>query len=118
MVTIPAARMGAVEREEARVDRAIARAPDGRGYEGAGWRYFWSMGRLPKTRPARVYFLWDGAVRAYHEVLFMEGGDGDYFTGASSPRIWMRPEIRRIKPVPMRPFRGFRYFDDKETEGI
>ena len=67
------------------------------------------MGRLPKKKPRRVYFLWNNAVRAYHEVLFMEGGDIGFING-NITRIWLKPEIHEITPIPMEPFRGFRYF--------
>jgi hypothetical protein len=102
VVTIPKKRLASVEAEEQRVQRAIERGQD-------GWRYFWKMGRLPKKKPRRVYFLWDGAVRAYHETLFMEGGDIGFING-NITRIWLRPKIHEISPIPMSPFRGFRYF--------
>ena len=124
VVTIPKARLAQVTAEEERVARGIERdaagkkIPPGKAYEITGWRYFWKMGRLPKKKPRRVYFLWDGAVRAYHKTLFMEGGDCGFFTELAdayrrsrrAPCIWLRPEIHDIDPIPMKSFRGFRYF--------
>ena len=69
VVTIPKNRLALVEKEEQYIERAIAKGQN-------GWRYFWAMARLPKTLPRRIYFLWDGAVRAYHEVLFFGNADG------------------------------------------
>lgn len=115
VVTIPKVRLAYVEREEARVQAAIADCAPGKGYEETGWRYFWKMGRLPKKKPTRVYFLWGGAVRAYHETLFMEGGDCGFLNG-NITRIWLRPEIYEIAPIPMKSFRGFRYFQNESCK--
>lgn len=103
VVTIPKDRLADVEQEEQRVQRAIDRGE-------TGWRYFWAMGRLPKKLPRRVYFVWDGAVRAYHEVMFFGDSQGVSIDGRDD-RIWLRPEIHEIVPIPMRGFQGFRYFN-------
>ncbi|KKL14658.1 hypothetical protein LCGC14_2513440 [marine sediment metagenome] len=122
VVTIPRARLAQVVAEEERVAQAIERdaagkkIPPGKAYEITGWRYFWKMGRLPKKKPRRVYFLWDGAVRAYHKTLLMEGGDCGFING-NMTRIWLRPEIYDIDPIPMKSFRGFRYFTDPVRAG-
>ena len=110
VVTIPASQMKRIEEEEARVARGIARGE-------TTWRFFWEMARLPKQKPKRIYFLWDGAIRAYHKVLYLQRagespsentfGDG----AARKNKVWMEPEIHEIGPIPMRPFRDFRYFE-------
>lgn len=117
VVTIPKAKLAKVEAEERRVQRAMARGE-------TGWRYFWKMRRFPKELPWRVYFLWDGAVRAYHETLFVEVRTSNpmlrFWTNmaeAENPtRIWLKPKIHEIPPIPMKPFRGFRYFQRSANE--
>lgn len=94
-VTIPADRLQDVELEEAEVAARWARGE-------RDIMYWWSLGRLPRTLPRRIYFVWDGAVRACHEVISMAGD-----------RIYMRPEIRKIEPIPTKGFRGFRYWPER-----
>jgi hypothetical protein len=97
VVTIPKAKQAEIEAEEADVARRL-----GEGETDIG--YFWAMGRLPKEQPRRIYFAWEGAVRAYHEVTGM--GDG---------KIFMRPEIHELpSPRKMESFRGFRYFKEEK----
>lgn len=107
IVTIPRARQAQVEAEEAEIARAIAAG------EHAGF-FFWCTSRRPRKLDVgdRVYFLWDGAVRAWHEVT----GFGDDLTCdlTGIPYlgccIEMAPEIHELRPVRhMQPFRGFRY---------
>lgn len=116
VVTIPAARLAAVEAEEADVARRLKR---GEKAGWGGWQFYWEMGRLPKEKPRRIYFLWDGAVRAYHDVLDMtDAGECimEKHTGRERDRdraaIFMHPEIHEVEPIPMQPFRGFRYFPE------
>lgn len=99
-VTIPRSRISQVEMEEAEMARVPAL---GR----SNYSYYWEMGRLPKEMPRRIYFLWEGAVRAYHDVLHMfPGSEGN--TG----KIYMTLDIHPVDPpVPMQSFRGFRYFN-------
>jgi hypothetical protein len=93
VVTIPESRRAEVEAEEREVARREA--------AGEEFSYYWAMGRLPKYSPRRVYFVWLGAVRAYHEVVAMEHG-----------RIYMTTKIHPVEPpIPMRGFMGFRYFE-------
>lgn len=110
VVTIPKARIAAVEAEERHVAERIAKG-------GKGWSYYWTMGRLPKVTPRRVYFLWDGAVRAFHYARFCAGPYEDSIAESdrdvSQPAIILDPAINEIEPIPMRPFRGFRYFDEE-----
>ena len=114
VVTIPASRLAAVEEEEAAVFRKIKR---GEKAGLGGWQFYWEMGRLPKELPRRIYFLWNGAVRAYHDCLSMVDADeGRFERYAGRDRdcdraaIYMHPTIHEIEPIPMNPFRGFRYF--------
>lgn len=102
VVTIPKARMAVVEEEEREVAERTARGE-------TGWAYFWEMGRVPRQTPRRMYFVWDKAVRAYHEVIEIE----PVREGVFRRRITMRPEIHEIDPIPYRPFRGYRWFDEE-----
>jgi inorganic pyrophosphatase-like protein/2'-5' RNA ligase superfamily protein len=97
VVSIPAAKRKEIEAEEADVA-----AREARGEQGI--TYYWEMGRLPKAQPRRIYFAWDGAVRAYHDVVGMSDG-----------RIHMATAIHDVPPVPMESFRGFRYFEAPDS---
>lgn len=97
VVTIPKSKMKSVEAEEADVARRISNGEQGLGY-------FWQMGMMPKEQPERIFFVWDGAVRAYHDVTGMD---------RSAKRIYMDPTIHDLEsPIPMGGFRGFRYMND------
>ena len=93
VVTIPKLRLREVEAEEQA------------NKQGLG--YYWEMGRLPREQPRRIYFVWDDAVRAYHDVTGMDHSSG---------RILMRPEIHHVTPIPMSGFRGFRYYAARSME--
>lgn len=96
VVTIPKTKIAEVEAEEVDVARRMASGEE-------DIVYYWKMGRLPKERPNRIYFAWDGAVRAYHDVVMV-----------AFDRLYMAPQIHTLKePVPMESFRGFRYFEEK-----
>lgn len=94
IVTIPKSRLAEVLAEEADVAR--------REKSGERLGYYWQMGRLPATQPRRIYFVWDGAMRAYHDVTGMD---------PASNRIFMSARINEVEPVPMTGFRGFRYLN-------
>jgi hypothetical protein len=97
VVTIPEGRLKEVQAEEADVARR-----EGNGEQG--FQYYWQMGRLPVEVPERIYFLWDGAIRAYHNVTGIDRKDG---------RLYMDTAIHSLQaPVPMAGFRGFRYLRD------
>ena len=107
IVTIPRKRQVQVEAEEAEVARRLAAGEK-------GLAYFWCTSRRPARLDVgdRVYFLWDCAVRAWHEVT----GFGDDLTCdlTGIPYlgccIVLAPEIHDLRPVHhMPPFRGFRY---------
>lgn len=129
VVTIPKARLATVEAEERRVAE-IMRRRQTKGWPD--WHFYWDM-RLPAhpEKIRRIYFAWNGAVRAYHEVFgylmpgesggFAElsGGDAarDAALDANKGAILMQPEIHEIEPIPMAPFRGFRYFGPRPEPG-
>lgn len=100
LVCIPKSRQKQVEQEEADVAKMVA----------AGQKpptYFWTVHRLPKELPGRVYFCWDGAVRAYHDCV----------GSVTEPdhRLLLDHEIHEVEPVPHQSFRGWRYW---EHEGL
>jgi hypothetical protein len=96
VVTIPKSKLAEVEAEEADVERRLASG------EGEDLNlYYGQMGRVPKVPIRRIYFVWNDAVRAYHEVLSVEG-----------PRIWMKAKIHTVDPIPMKGFRGYRYYQE------
>lgn len=93
VVTIPASKLAEVDAEE----RDVARmASEGK----TDVLFYWQMGRLPKEQPRRVYFVWNEAVRAYHDVAHMDREQGC---------IFLYTQIHEIQPIPMKGFRGFRY---------
>lgn len=101
LVCIPRARMAQVEQEEAAVARLVAaghKAPT----------YYWTVHLLPRQQPRRVYFAWDGAVRAWHECVGM--------VQKPSPRLILDPTIHSIRPHSIKAFRGWRYADLSKGE--
>jgi hypothetical protein len=98
VVTIPKSKLAEVEAEEKQVVQWIAEGK-------TNIVYYWTMAKLPKHNPTRIYFVWNNAIRAYHEVLYL-----------ANNRVYMRTEIHNLKtPIPMQGFRGWKYFD-KEAE--
>lgn len=98
VVTIPKHKLSEIQAEEADVAR---RQSSGE----RGINYYWEMGRLPAEVPSRIYFVWDGAVRAYHEVTGIDRAAG---------RLYMDTTIHSMPaPMPMQGFRGFRYMRDE-----
>jgi hypothetical protein len=96
VVTIPADKLAEVEAEEAEVERRLAAGE-------TEILYYWQLGRLPKDEPDRIYFVWNGSVRAFHVVIGMRRDEG---------RVYMSTAIHELpKPIPMRGFQGFRYFN-------
>ena len=93
VVCIPKSKAAEIADEEQDVAR---READGE----TDINYYWALGRLPKSEPKRIYFLWDAAVRSYHEVTGIDREAG---------RIYMATKETHIDPIPMKPFRGFRY---------
>ena len=77
---------------------------------------FWSMKRLPKSleKGDRVYFVQDGAVRYYHDVLDISRSPSQecQVTGRTwtGPAIILKcPEVTLKTPIPQKGFQGFRY---------
>ena len=110
IVTIPKTRLKDVQKEEEDVKRWSE--------EGKAAYYFWSLARRPKNlqKGDRCYFVWDGAMREYHIVCGFAQDmtcetTGRYYPGFS---IILRPEIHEIEPVPMKSFRGFKYYKESE----
>lgn len=94
VVTIPKNQVKFVEKEERDV---AAREAAGE----VGIIYYWRMGKLPKEKPDRIFFLWNRAIRAWHHVIRMDESEG---------RIYMTTKIHELaNPMPMKPFMGFRY---------
>ena len=115
VVTIPKKRQAQVEAEEADVKRRLAAGEKPmKAGEREGLAYFWALARKPVKLEVgdRVYFVWDGAIRAWHEVLrFGEDLTCD-FTGRPYRGccIVLAPEIHKMHPPLITPgFRGFRY---------
>lgn len=105
VVTIPKSRLAEVTKEEERVAAGVQK--------GEKWRYYWNLPTVPKKAEVgdRCYFVWEGAIRAWHEITDIEWGWED-----EPPMLWMKPEIHKLrKPLSMKGFRGFRYFDRKEV---
>ncbi len=95
LVCIPASRRAQVEQEEADVAKLVAagqKAPT----------YWWSVGRLPKVQPHRVYFAWGGSVQAWHDCVGM--------VDRPNPRLLLDHVIHSIQPAAMKAFRGWRYY--------
>ena len=92
IVTIPKNKLAEVEAEE--LDVAIRQEKGEFDIE-----YYWEMGRVPKELPRRIYFVWNDAIRAYHEVTRM-----------NSNAVFMSATIYLVNPpISMKAFRGFRY---------
>ena len=98
IVTIPKSKLAEVEAEEKEV---AARTIKGE----RDIYYYWTLSFLPKECPSRIYFIWNEAIRAYHEVIQM-------VTDYPKNKIYMKPEIHNLKnPIPTKGFQGFRYLD-------
>lgn len=100
VVTIPKSRLADVEAEERYVAQELA--------AGRQMYYWWSMPRLPRRRSevTRCYFVWGGAVRAWHAVI------GWQDEPHRVRKVLLDPQIHPVDPpVPMAPFRGFRYME-------
>ena len=105
IVTIPASRLQDIIEEEKTVAAAQERGED--------IHFFWEVSRRPKDLNVgdKVYFVWDGSMRSWHEVT---GFDEDKVCSTTGRRykgccILLNVEENEIKPVPMAGFRGYRY---------
>lgn len=115
IVTIPKKRLAQVEVEEADMKRRLASGEQPiKAGQREGLAYFWALGVKPaRLVPGdRVYFVWEGAVRGWHEVIHL-GEDltcdltGIPYAGCC---IVLAPEIHDLYPIVyMKGFRGFKY---------
>jgi hypothetical protein len=109
VVTIPRDAQDRVEAEERELERKLATGEQ-------DLCYFWALSRRPvKLRIGeRMYFLWDGAIRAWHKVI---GFDSDMLCDHSRIQyngvcVLLDPEIHHLSVVIHKaPFRGFQYFE-------
>lgn len=119
VVTIPKSRQAEIEEEESKLQARIAAGEE-------GLSYFWAMSRRPKELRVgdRMYFIWDGAMRAFHRVIgFNENlkceTTGRQYRGCC---VMLDPRIHEIVPIPMKGFQGFRYHTapvcDKEDKPL
>jgi len=96
VVTIPKERVKQVEAEETEVAKRIKTGEK-------DIVYWWSIPSEPVKRVERIYFVWNGAIRAWHEIIEI--------IHETSVRVYMKPEIHMLKePIPMKGFRGWQYF--------
>jgi len=112
VVTIPKSRLAEVNAEER--DLELRRRSGEKDLI-----YFWKVAKKPAklVKGDRVYFLWDGAVRAWHKVI----GFGENMTCQHTGRryegtcILLDPDVQKIKPIRMKGFRGYQYFSEDEA---
>jgi hypothetical protein len=106
VVTIPKDRLADVEREEADLKKRLA--------AGENAFYFWALARWPKQLRVgdRMYFVWDGAVRAFHYVTGFKNDMTCETTGRKYKGccVLLDPAIHEIVPFVMKGFRGYQYF--------
>ena len=107
LVTIPKSRLNYVAEEEQRVAEGLKK--------GEKWNFFWSIGRLPKKAHEleRCYFLWNGAIRAYHNIVDLDEDMYCEHTDQFYPGVCLvlDPVIHEVDPIPMKGFQGFRYYE-------
>lgn len=96
VVCIPKSRIAQVEEEEKQVQLAVKK-----GLKPP--TYYWTVHRLPKQQPKRIYFCWNGAIQAYHDVVGM--------VNQPDARILMDHRIHSIQPIKTDSFRGWRYYN-------
>ena len=70
---------------------------------------YWRLPRIPAHPVERVYFVWDGAVRAWRDVLRFDLADPE------TPLVWLTSEHHKIDPLPMPSFQGYRWFEPHEA---
>jgi hypothetical protein len=92
------------------LDHKLEQLDDGKGPEAT-----WNMGRLPKNLgkeegPDRIFFAVGGRWRGYfnlsRDVLYNPDDDEKPYSLLFEIASWTK-----IKPVPVKRFRGFRYLD-------
>ena len=70
----------------------------------AHWRLPNEPRRFIQTE-SRVGFVWDGAIRAVAEEAFLDD------EGGTTVVVWKVSKVYFCRPIPMKGFRGFRYYD-------
>lgn len=112
VVTIPKKRMAQVEAEEKKVAEQAVR--------GIKVNFFWGLGKKPSSLEVgdRCYFVWNKAVRAYHDVVGTGKDMRCEMTGIVYPGfcLVLAPEIHKVSAIPMDGFQGFRYIDYRKIE--
>ncbi len=70
---------------------------------------WWSLPTFPVRPVSRIYFVWDGAVRAWRKVL---GFDYEQDAGFIEKRAVQIERKHHVvdPPVPMKGFQGYRYY--------
>ena len=105
VVTIPKKMLPQVEEEE----RQVAELEK----QGIRCRYFWKLGRRPKKTGIgdKCYFVWEGAIRAWHEIIGFAEDMTCETTGIFHPglSVVLDSKINEIGPISTAGFRGFRY---------
>jgi N12 class adenine-specific DNA methylase len=96
---IPRDQIAEVEQEERDVAARIAA-----GESEDSLRFYWRVPSIPKELPRRLYFGWDDAIRAWHDVAGAETVAGA--SGAPEHRLLLRVQVNSVEPVPARPRRG------------
>lgn len=73
------------------------------GMDGEGMYCYWSLSRMPKknVNGDRFYLATKGFVRGFFSIHNVESSELQFFSETWTP----------IKPIPQKPFQGFKYFD-------
>ena len=103
------------ERVKAEAETEWAKAQGG----GPGVVYFRSVSKFPKDIAVgdKVFYVEDGYVRGYCTLAGLSAGESGecQATGrdwGEGPQLVMRADSWKwVKPIPMKGFQGFRYFD-------
>jgi len=94
--------------------------------DGAGY-YFRSVSKMPKDiviGESKIYYIEDGYIRGYGVIIGISNGNGQKCSVGD--KTWKGPYFiwmpactwKWIKPIPMKGFQGFRYFNDKDVKVV
>jgi hypothetical protein len=94
---------------------------------GGGY-YFRTLSRMPKDiepHKSKIYYVEDGYIRGCCTIFGVSKGDkqcevtGKTWGNDNSIKVWMLANTWQwIKPIEMKGFQGWRYFDDNGVEVI
>lgn len=103
IVTIPKNKFKDIEKEEAWAKK----------HKNA--QCFWKISKIPKKlkKGDKVYFIENGAIKSYNIFIGIDEDCKCEVTGTEWPGlnlIMEAPSITLKKPIPMKGFRGFRYY--------